>query len=295
MPEHLYTHEPISRTFYSQRLRLHYVEWVNEDASPLIMVHGGSDHCRNWDYLARELNDKFNIVAPDLRGHGDSEWSNNSYRKLDFVYDLKQLIAAKGYKKVSIVSHSLGSWISLLYAGLNPEMVEKMVIIEGLLPARPAHKARLENPRPQRLNDWMDVVYGISSFTPRSLPSFEEALERLHAANTSLSLEQARHLTVHAIRQNEDGTYSWKFDPYMRSLSDSPELLESEVIEVRRAIDCPILLLQGEESPFFMESDNEYIQSLQRCEVVNFPNTGHWPHHEQTGRVLEEIDAFFSN
>ena len=104
MANPLYTHEPVSRTYESQRLRLHYVEWINEDAPPLIMVHGGSDHCRSWDWTARELNQRFNILAPDLRGHGDSSWSNATYRKLDFVYDLKQLITIKGYEKVSIVA-----------------------------------------------------------------------------------------------------------------------------------------------------------------------------------------------
>lgn len=295
MTNRLYTHEPVSRTYYSQRLRLHYVEWMNDDAPPLVMVHGGSDHCRNWDWTARELNEQFNIVAPDLRGHGDSSWSSTTYRKLDFVYDLKQLITAKGYEKVTIVAHSLGGWISLLYAGLNPEMVEKLVIIEGLRPVNPDDLLKLNNPKHQRVNDWMNTVSEVSSFTPKHMPSFEVALKRLHGANTKLSAEQAQHLTEYAVKQNEDGTYSWKYDPYLRSLSDSPELSEPEVMDIRSRISCPILLLQGEDSPFFMEKDNEYIKTLQNCKVVNFPNSGHWLQHEQIDRFLKEVKAFLSH
>lgn len=286
--------EPISQTYLSQRLRLHYVEWINESAPPLIMVHGGNDHCRSWDWAARELNRQFNIVAPDLRGHGDSSWSNSSYRKVDFAYDLKQLIAAKGYQKVSIVAHSFGSWVSLLYAGLNPEMVEKMVLIEGLLPVSRDHRERLEYPRSERLNLWMDVVSEMSDFQQRRMPSFETALDRLHSQNTHLSDEQARHLTTHAVRLNEDGTCSWKFDGYIRSMTDSPELLESEIIEIRSRIDCPILLLQGEDSPFFMDHESKYIQGLKNCKVVDVANASHWLHHDQFDQFLEEVTAFLS-
>lgn len=295
MTNDLYTHEPVSRTYYSQRLRLHYVEWINKDAPPLIMVHGGSDHCRNWDWAARVLNKHFNIIAPDLRGHGDSGWSNTTYRKLDFVYDLKQLIKLNGYKKVSIIAHSFGGWVSLLYAGLNPEMVDKLVVIEGLLPMSPKHRLRLEYPRHERLNIWMNLLSEVSTFTDRRMPSFKAAQERLHAANTKLTNEQARHLTKYAVKMNEDGTYSWKYDAYIRSLNDSPELLESEVMDIRSRIECPMLLLQGEESPFILEHDSKYIQTLKDCKVVNFPNASHWLQHEKLDRFLEEVTAFLSD
>ena len=64
---------PNSHTYFSQRLRLHYVDWGNEQAPPLLLVHGGRDHCRNWDWVAEALRDDYHIIAPDLRGYGDTE------------------------------------------------------------------------------------------------------------------------------------------------------------------------------------------------------------------------------
>ena len=66
---------PTSHSYYSQRLRLHYVDWGNAGKPPLLLVHGGRDHCRNWDWTAEVLRDDWHIIAPDLRGHGDSQWS----------------------------------------------------------------------------------------------------------------------------------------------------------------------------------------------------------------------------
>src|ERR1019366_6286674 len=59
---------PTSHSFISQRLRLHYVDWGNAEAPPLILVHGGQDHCRNWDWVAEDLRRDYHIIAPDLRG-----------------------------------------------------------------------------------------------------------------------------------------------------------------------------------------------------------------------------------
>ena len=124
---------PASGTFFSQRLRLHYVDWGNPAAPPLLLVHGGRDHCRNWDFVAERLRDRYHIIAPDLRGHGDSEWARNgSYGMAPYIYDLAQLIERQKLAPVTIIAHSLGGMISLRYAGLYPQKVARIVSIEGL-------------------------------------------------------------------------------------------------------------------------------------------------------------------
>ncbi|HEY5290268.1 MAG TPA: alpha/beta fold hydrolase, partial [Caulobacteraceae bacterium] len=124
---------PTSHSFMSQRLRLHYVDWGNADAPPLILVHGGQDHCRNWDWVAADLRRDFHIIAPDLRGHGDSAYSpSGDYSMMAFVYDLAQLIRQLALGPVKIVAHSLGGSIALRYAGVFPETVAALVAIEGL-------------------------------------------------------------------------------------------------------------------------------------------------------------------
>src|ERR1700738_1098162 len=61
--------EPVSRFYQSQGLRLHYADWGNEAAPPLILVHGGADQCRSWDAVAQALRPHFHVMAPDMRGH----------------------------------------------------------------------------------------------------------------------------------------------------------------------------------------------------------------------------------
>ena len=87
---------PTSHVYFSQRLRLHYVDWGNDDAPPLLLVHGGRDHCRTWDWVAQAFREDYHVIAPDLRGHGDSQWVIGAqYAIIDYVYDMATLIDQK--------------------------------------------------------------------------------------------------------------------------------------------------------------------------------------------------------
>ena len=86
---------PTSYRFFSQRLRLHFVEWGHRDAPTVVLVHGVRDHSRTWDDLIARMSvsGDYHFIAPDLRGHGDSDWVQGSgYRYFDYLYDLRQLI-----------------------------------------------------------------------------------------------------------------------------------------------------------------------------------------------------------
>ena len=79
---------PTANTFISQRLRLHYVDWGNADKPPLLLIHGGRDHCRSWDWTAEALRDDWHVIAPHHRWHGDRAWaSDGNYPTTDMVYD----------------------------------------------------------------------------------------------------------------------------------------------------------------------------------------------------------------
>jgi pimeloyl-ACP methyl ester carboxylesterase len=284
---------PVSQNYYSQRLRMHYVEWENEGAQPLLMIHGGMDHCRNWDWAARALNPHFNIIAPDLRGHGDSDWSpSGSYRELDFVYDIEQLVRVRGFKKVTIIAHSFGGFTSLLYAGLNPEFVDKLIVIEGLVKSKEDFEERMARPSHHRIKEWMENIYQMSSRHPKRYDSFEGALARMRTANTHLNEEQAIHLTRHGLKQNEDGSYSWKYDNYIRHPYRDCEYID--LYSLWKRITCPILLMRGEDSWAADPETDGRVELFQNARVVNIPNAGHWLHHDQFARFIQEVEGFLN-
>ena len=145
---------PTSHSFISQRLRLHYVDWGNAEAPPLVLVHGGQDHCRNWDWVAADLRRDWHVIAPDLRGHGDSAFSpSGDYAMAAYVYDLAQLIHQQGLAPVRMIAHSLGCSIALRYAGIFPENVVRLVAIEGMGPSPSASGLPRKGPWPADCRD----------------------------------------------------------------------------------------------------------------------------------------------
>lgn len=288
-------HGPTSHSFVSQRLRLQYVDWGNADAPPLLLVHGGRDHCRSWDWVAEELRKDWHVIAPDLRGHGDSAWApDGNYPITALVYDLAQLVNQLDVDQVTIVAHSLGGNVSLRFTGLYPEKVRKLVAIEGLGSSPKVLAERAETPFADRWRKWIADKRTAAGRLPKRYATIEDALGRMKAENAYLTDEQARHLTLHGISRNEDGSWSWKFDNHLNvwPVDDIPQ---SEIEALWTAISCPTLLLYGADSWASNPERDGRIEHFRHARVVEFENAGHWLHHDQFDRFVAEVKAFLAD
>ena len=283
---------PVTNSFISQRLRLNYVDWGNSDAPPLLLVHGGRDHARSWDWVAQELRHDWHVIAPDLRGHGDSAWSpEGNYEMSGFVYDLAQLIHQLNLPPVSIVAHSMGGNIATRYTGLYPEKVAKLVSIEGLGLSPAMQAERDAKGIGNRFRSWIEDKRGAAARTPKRYPDIETAYARMKAENAYLNDEQARHLTVHGISRNEDGTWSWKFDNYLNiwSAFDMPK---DDLLAIWGAITCPVLMLYGEKSWASNPEKDGRLAHFPTARVIEYENAGHWLHHDQFDRFMSDVKGF---
>lgn len=283
---------PTSYSFISQRTRLHYLDWGNWEAPPLILIHGGRDHARSWDWTAERLRHDWHVVAPDLRGHGDSDWSSDgAYSRPSWIYDLAQLVDHLAFPTVSIVAHSLGAMIALHYAGLYPERVVRLVSVEGsgALPAEAA--AFHARPIAERWLEYNERRHGLAQPVKR-YASFKDALARMRNANPQLNEEQVRHLTTHAVRRNEDGTFSWKFDPYVRSFSPFPIITEDTQALWQR-IECPVLLAWGTRSYRTNPETDGTIGHFRNAETATFDG-GHWLHHDCFDAFIDRTESFLA-
>ncbi|MEM7767571.1 MAG: alpha/beta hydrolase [Pseudomonadota bacterium] len=286
---------PTTHSFMSQRLRLRYVDWGNPGAPPLILLHGGRDHGRSWDWVAQALREDWHVIAPDLRGHGDSDWSmTGDYSPMANVYDLAQLIHQKQLAPVTIVAHSYGGNISLRYAGIYPENVRKLVAIEGLGPSPKRLEERASIAVEARIKEWIDSRRTVSGRQPRRYSTLEDAYQRMKTENHHLSDEQARHLTVHGSSQNEDGTYSWKFDNAFRVFPPF-DLPQDDLHHLWGRITCPTLLMYGADSWASNPETDGRLAHFRNASVLEYENAGHWLHHDQFDRFVADVTAFLGN
>jgi pimeloyl-ACP methyl ester carboxylesterase len=284
---------PTSHRFVSQRLALHYLDWGNPDAPLVILVHGGRDHAHNWDWIAQELRSDWHVICPDLRGHGDSAWSpDGSYSMPYYVSDLAQLIHQTSDGPVSIVAHSLGGAISLRYAGLYPDRVCRLAVIEGL--GISPLEERAANPPAEVWRDWIDERRALSARTPRRYATMDQAFVRMTEENPHLEADRARHLMIHGMNRNEDGTYSWKFDNYVRS-SLPMGITDDELHELWQAINCPVWLVHGASSFARHPGLDGRAEYFRNASVTSYERAGHWVHHDRFDRFVTDLKLYLAD
>jgi pimeloyl-ACP methyl ester carboxylesterase len=276
--------EPTDWFYESQGLRLHVTDWGNAAAPPLILLHGGRDHSRSWDLIARALQPHFHVIAPDLRGHGDSEWAKgSSYSLSDHIYDLTPLVDPG--RETILVGHSFGGMISLAFAGTFPDRVSRLAILDGaFLPGR-------SSPIDVQMAKWIAQLDGISQSKIRSFRDVAEAAQRMAAHNKRLSAEQALHLARHAVRPNADGSFSWKYDPYQRV--EAPyRLSRDDYTTLWSRITCPTLLLSANESFIPDPGKAGLLGHFKQVDHRIVAGAGHWLHHDQPEAILAALRSF---
>lgn len=280
---------PTSHNFFSQRLRLHYVDYGREGAPLVVLVHGGRDHARSWDAVAAVLRDRYHIVAPDLRGHGDSAWAIGSqYAMPDYLLDLHQLLRHLGETPVRLVGHSLGGAIVLQYTGLYPERVCHVAAIEGL---GPPPSMTIDKPVEERLAEWIETMEQLATRQPRRYASIEQAEARMREANSRLSPELVSQLTRQGLVRMEDGTYTWKFDNYVRAWG--PNRYDRDAVERLWArIRCPALLIRGSKSWAENPVEDGRASHFRNARYLEVDGAGHWVHHDRPALFMQELSNF---
>ena len=286
-------------TFGSQRLTLSCALWnAADDRRPLaVLVHGALDQARSWDWTARRLSDRYRVAAPDLRGHGLSDWvSDGDYAIMDMVYDLAQLIDHLGRDRITLIGHSLGGNIVLRYAGLFPERVEKLVCIEGLGPSPKMLADRADQAPDARIRQWIENRRARAGKEPRVMADADAAKERMARAHPKLSPEQVAHLTQTGVRAMEGGGVRWAYDKGVIAPTGS-DISHEDFKFLIAKIACPVWLVYGAQSwASNPEKDGriDFFKSAAMLKVTEFQDAGHWLHHEQFELFMERLEDFLS-
>lgn len=283
--------EPVSHFFYSDRLKLQFWDWGTNGKPALLLVHGGLDHARSWDATARALRDDYHVYALDLRGHGNSAWAPGAlYSIAEHVLDLSALADIINGFPITIVGHSLGGIITLVYAGIYPDRVRKIVAIEGLGPP-PTH--RVHKPASQRYREWIEEVRKLEHRSPHSYPNIADAVARMKEANPFLSNDVAEHLTLHGTNWNADGSIIWKFDNYARIFAPYGLNID-DAKEVLSQITCPTLLFWGRKSWAQDPEIDGRASVIRDHRLIKVNDAGHWVHHDQFDLFIREMKKFLA-
>jgi pimeloyl-ACP methyl ester carboxylesterase len=145
----------------------------------------------------------------------------------------------------------------------------------------------------ERMRGWIGMRREAAGRQPRRYATLEDAVTRMKEENKHLTDEQARHLTVHGAIQNEDGTFSWKFDNAVR-LGGPGGLSTEDQREIWGRIDVPVLLLRGTESWASDPVIDGRIKHFKNARLENIEGAGHWSHHDRFDIFIDKIETFLA-
>ncbi|MEK6601871.1 MAG: alpha/beta hydrolase [Candidatus Binatota bacterium] len=283
------TEQPADRYFTFEGLRLHYAEWGDRAHETLILVHGNRDQSRSWDFfvaaLSRQASRPLHIVGLDLRGHGDSGWSppDRNYRHEDFLLDLAGLVRHLEKDSFTLVGHSLGGSMAMLFASCFPAQVGKLVLIEATGPY-----AREERDVPELLARWIEG-HGAESQNP-FYPTVGEAAKAIQERFPKIPDGAAFHMARHGTKAADKGRV-WKYDPRMRFHSLS-SFSENQIRAFIERIDSPTLLIYGGEGDFMKSPRASRTVLFKKGKVVEISGSGHHVPHEKPGELAEIVRPF---
>ncbi|MCE9599587.1 MAG: alpha/beta hydrolase [Spirochaetia bacterium] len=268
------------------------VRYPNADAPQVLGLHGFADTCETFQFILPAF-DKFELFCPSMRGHGDSSRIEQGYYSAGLYFgDLIQF-AGSLRKPYVLMGHSMGAAIAARFAGLYPDEISALVLMEGFSGIAPAEEEI------RRLKSWGDALRRKRPDRVRVMKSLHEAELILKTVHQTLPPERISLLAKSLARETPEG-FVWRQDVDVKNggipIPFSPQF--SRALWAR--VKCPVLFIYGESSHLLpgnrengAGSLDEILGHFSQLEKHSLP-CGHNPHHELPEQVIEILREFFA-
>jgi len=283
----------------TRSLRYHLNVWGDPSlATPerptIVMLHGWMDVGASFQFVVDALRDDRCVIAPDWRGFGLTEAPGaDCYWFPDYLADLDALLDALSPEQpVDLLGHSMGGNVAMIYAGVRPERVRKLVNLEGFgLPASRPDQA------PRRYVKWLDELKQPAEI--HSYASVDGVAARLRKNNPLLSEARAAWLAPHWSRQGQDGRWHIRADAAHKRTN--PVLYQrAEVLECWKRIQAPLLWVEGDRTDVSKFWGTAYPRADFDARIALVPNrrqivlapAGHMLHHDQPEALASHLETF---
>ncbi len=280
-------------------LRYHVNLWgdasqATPERPPLVMVHGWMDVGASFQFVVDAMRTDRFVIAPDWRGFGLTDAPQaDSYWFPDYLGDLDALLdTLLPGQPVDLVGHSMGGNVVMLYAGVRPERIRRLVNLEGFgMPETRPEQA------PKRYRQWLDELRAPMEL--KTYDSLQAVAERLRKTNPRLPADKAAWLAGHWSQQRADGRWHILGDAAHKRVN--PQLYrKDEALACWKQIAAPVLWVEGDETDVTKWWGDRYPRSdfearlavVPRLEQHRLQRCGHMLHHDQPEALAERLEQF---
>ena len=269
-------------------IRLHHLDWGEdggEKTTPprptILLVHGSRLHAHVWNDFCRRFRDRYRIVAVDQRGHGDSGWcESRNYGLEDFYQDLLAVVTERNLGRFTLIGHSLGGRVSMLFAERHPSHVDRLVLVD------------IAAGRPANIAPDADLSRIAETPPPRSFDTPEEACDYLGQIMFRAPRYMIEESVRHGMRRLDDGRYTWKYDPALlqRTRGAAPAV---DLWSTVGRIEAPTLLQYGAVSRVVDEPlAQRMAATMPRCRIERIDEAGHALFTDQPDAFATSVGRF---
>lgn len=283
----------MSLNFEEVRLRLPHIElaahlYGPEDGQPVIALHGWLDNAASFARLAPLL-PGMRIVALDFAGHGHSDHRppGSSYAIWDYAYDVLQVAEQFGWQRFSLLGHSMGAIVSVLLAAAMPERIERLALIDGLIP----YTGEADS-APQKLGEALKAQLALAGKRKPVYGEFSRAVEARMRGVGAVSREAAELLAQRGLMPVPGG-YTWRTDSRL-TLPSPLRLTHAHALAFARSLQCPTKLVMAQQGMLLAQPDINAMLAGLAVEVAQLPG-GHHLHLDDdsgAGLVADCFKAF---
>ncbi len=285
-----------------RNLNYHVQVWGEPapDKTPMVLLHGWMDVAASFQFMVDALSHDHYVIAPDWRGFGQTASGGaDSFWFPDYLADLDGLLDhyAQG-EKVNLVGHSMGGNVAMIYAGVRPERIRRLVNLEGFgMPATQPSEA------PGRFAHWMDEVKALhqGEKAPRGYDSAAGVAQRLMKNNPRLGADKAHWLAQHWAQEGADGQWRILGEAAHKIVNAQLYRLD-EVLEIYKRISLPVLMVEASDDSMAawwkgkhtLAQHHERMRFVPQVEMARIDDAGHMLHHDQPAQLAALIERFFA-
>lgn len=275
-----------SQTANVNGVKIHYLK-AGTGKRPLVMIHGFGDTSHMWVPLFDEFGKDFTIIAPDMRGLGDSSRPATGYDKKTLAVDIHELVKSLGYQKINLVGHDIGLMVAYAYAAQYPNEVEKLALLEAPIPG---------------IGDVWEKIYTTPALWHFHFVNSPVALElvkgreRLFLEHFWQTLSPHPETFTEADRQLYAKAYAQ--EGAMRAAFEMFKLFNTQDAADNRRLAAlklpmPVLTIEGDKA---MGGALELQAKLVADNVtsIKFADTGHWLMEQRPAETRAALKNFFS-
>ncbi|PCJ50541.1 MAG: alpha/beta hydrolase [Gammaproteobacteria bacterium] len=262
--------------------------WGDANGKPIIALHGWLDNMASFYPLLKDTrwlkDNNLLLITVDWPGHGHSDHrlEGQQYHLLEYVQDLHDIIDYLTLDKVSFLAHSMGAAIASLYAGSFPEVIDKLILLEGLSP--------LTQPASEGPEQLAKAIRSRSRSLRKSHFKDISPVLKARKQGSDLSDDSVRLLIERNMEKTAQG-HSWRSDPRVRLpsyLRLTPEQSQAFI----NNLSMPVLLLYGKEG--FIQKYPDFNKRISMSQHINTKQLdgGHHLHMQYPQQVIDAVVEF---